>query len=671
MSHASILARTGLCLLALAAPSVAGAMQQEHRQPPLAPEVASEATGLPADGRLQPGVPYVGELRASDPRLATDGSLYRVFTINVPPGAHVLEVRLRSQQFVPYLSVGAGVDADCADCSNATPSLYSWTARLSRFVNGGETVSVRVNAMRAAESGRFELDYRLRPRAAHMELELGEVVEGELDPSDHVDKTGRVETWSVRLAAGQNVRIDLQSTDFDPQLRLLDAAGEIVAADDDSGPGKGARIIHLAAVTGVYRIEARAFAYRAPTGDYVLRAGMVAAGADSAQPIPIEVGGRWSGTLAPPLPLDERLREDGDAYDDIGPFRFLSFQANAGETYMIRAESDALDPAVTVGQIGMYGAFNDLGSDDDGGGGLNAELRFQATDGGLYHIRVRNLAQAHGRDFDAATVDVSLTLLPLPVAAGPPAVLQLDRPASGTLSPDGPRTDDDILYADHVIELQAGRRVRFDLSAVDDSDMDAVLEIGRASPDGVEWLAMDDDSGGGFDARLHFLPSASGAHLVRVRGYSAATIGRWRLLARLAPLSAPPRPARLQLGAWRESRLDAEDPTDLSGQPYERFTFQAEAGATYVIEMQSDSLFNVSVGARPAMLPEERYEEVYEVANPRLVYVAQVSGAVQVRTMVYAGDVPSVGLYRIRVQRTDTARPYPPETQTGEPLTPD
>jgi hypothetical protein len=61
---------------------------------------------------------------------------------------------------------------------------------------------------------------------------------------------------AIGMEAGKTYTIDLKSKVFDSYLFLRDAAGNVIAEDDDSGGGLDARIIFSCLVSGSYQIEA-------------------------------------------------------------------------------------------------------------------------------------------------------------------------------------------------------------------------------------------------------------------------------------------------------------------------------------------------------------------------------------------------------------------------------
>jgi CHAT domain-containing protein len=82
-------------------------------------------------------------------------------------------------------------------------------------------------------------------------------VEGQLtrdDPVDPVLKLGPHKVYTVKLLADTYYEMDLVSSKFDAYLRLEDANGRQLAADDDSGGELNARLVYRAETADAYRI---------------------------------------------------------------------------------------------------------------------------------------------------------------------------------------------------------------------------------------------------------------------------------------------------------------------------------------------------------------------------------------------------------------------------------
>jgi hypothetical protein len=61
--------------------------------------------------------------------------------------------------------------------------------------------------------------------------------------------------WTFAGSAGQTITVDVESGDFDSQIRLLNLDGELLTEDDDSGEGMSAQVTFTLPETGIYTIE--------------------------------------------------------------------------------------------------------------------------------------------------------------------------------------------------------------------------------------------------------------------------------------------------------------------------------------------------------------------------------------------------------------------------------
>lgn len=91
-------------------------------------------------------------------------------------------------------------------------------------------------------------------------IEIGQSVNGEwgtIPTSQQMSKPNE-RRYSLTVPSNKDnslVQIDLTSGDRDTGLMLLDSSGNLVEANDDSGPGSNARIVRRLA-SGTYTIVA-------------------------------------------------------------------------------------------------------------------------------------------------------------------------------------------------------------------------------------------------------------------------------------------------------------------------------------------------------------------------------------------------------------------------------
>ena len=134
-------------------------------------------------------------------------------------------------------------------------------------------------AARAASStvgGQYELDLATAagPRppfcAARGALALGGSATGNLSfaSCQYIDGTF-ADIYQVNLASDTQIALALDSNDFDAYLYLLDAKGNVVAQDDDSGGNLNSLIVD-SLTAGTYYVVATAFGDYTASGDYTL-----------------------------------------------------------------------------------------------------------------------------------------------------------------------------------------------------------------------------------------------------------------------------------------------------------------------------------------------------------------------------------------------------------------
>jgi hypothetical protein len=96
-------------------------------------------------------------------------------------------------------------------------------------------------------------------RVVELKVELS--VQAQLTKQDPVypRRGGRYKLYSVKLEAGKTYQIDMKSRALDAYLFLEDAAGTLLAEDDDGGENLDARIIFRPGKTATYRVIATTF----------------------------------------------------------------------------------------------------------------------------------------------------------------------------------------------------------------------------------------------------------------------------------------------------------------------------------------------------------------------------------------------------------------------------
>lgn len=347
------------------------------------------------------------------------------------------------------------------------------------------------------------------------DINFGETLRGELGAGDpkHSDGTP-YDGYRFQGRAGQQVVIDMQSAAFDAYL-VLRRAGDAqdLKTDDDGGggpQGHDSRLTFVLPANGDYEIRANAVSATA-SGPYALtlNAGAGAPPAPSVSVTPIALGQTLSGRLTT---SDAKLGDN--SYYDL-----YRFSGQAGQQVTATLRSGDFDAYVGIGPRGS----SDSKTDDDSGGGNDAQVTYVLPTTGEYEIRANSLsANVTG----AYTLQLTRSSPP----AGPQArTISLGQTVEGDLTTSDVKATDNSYYDLYRFSGNAGQRVRITMAS---KAFDAYLSL---RDDGDNQLASDDDGGGGTNAQIVYTLPRTGAYLIRANTLSANQTGAYALTLERAP----------------------------------------------------------------------------------------------------------------------------------------
>ncbi|MGB3310493.1 MAG: CHAT domain-containing protein [Nodosilinea sp.] len=289
-------------------------------------------------------------------------------------------------------------------------------------------------------------------------------VTGQLNSNSQVLNDGSYyNVYTFEGVAGESVVIEMSSQAFDTYLILLDADGNLIAEDDDSGGSTHSRIALTLPASGTYQIYANAYDSRA-IGQYSLslqsRAGTSlqpvavrspASSSASAAPSPSSSAPsqQASNTTASPTTASPEELVQGEPRisfagrlephgltDSPSMFGLVSFQGVAGDTIVIEVASNDFLPVLELNTR--------IGSDfkDRSGSRLVARLPntglydlyilphdYNSQTTGSYQLNVWVLEQADNRQEETLSAGL------------PPYVLDFDRDSSNPFFLTGVGTD--------------------------------------------------------------------------------------------------------------------------------------------------------------------------------------------------------------------------------------
>lgn len=216
-----------------------------------------------------------GALAETDNEDEETGKFYDQYTFRGTAGQRV-EIGMTSEAFDTYLALGR-MECGAWEELEADDDGGEGTSARLRFVlpSDGEYV-VRATSFGEA-TGAYMLTLAERvvtPRASER-ITAGETMSGELDEDDPVldSDNSFYETWTYEGHAGEQVRLSMESDEFDTYLSIGRMAGgewEEIASMDDGGEGTDSLLEVTLPEDGEYVIRANAFSSE-QTGAYTLR----------------------------------------------------------------------------------------------------------------------------------------------------------------------------------------------------------------------------------------------------------------------------------------------------------------------------------------------------------------------------------------------------------------
>jgi hypothetical protein len=297
-----------------------------------------------------------------------------------------------------------------------------------------------------------------------------------------VGEDGGPAGFRLTLQGGQAIElVAAQVGGSDPYLRVFDAnTGELLAENDDSAGSLSASARLYSAERRPLRIEVTSAAVEGDPGP--MRFDLILRPSDfrPRPPLAIELGQTLSGTL--------------DSEDEQ-VFRFRAERGQALTIAMDQAEGSSLDPMLEV-FMGDDAVGEPLASDDDGGGGLNARLRFSVPRTGVYAVRARGVSPSAGAFTISAAIAAEIDTTPLEIDLG--AV------ATGTLGGDVPERFYRLSESARAALASGSGSLVIEMRHVGEGEeaLDPLLDAGFQTPLGFSSLVSDDDSGGGTNARV-------------------------------------------------------------------------------------------------------------------------------------------------------------------------
>lgn len=542
-------------------PSLAAAVSTLALLWAAAPAVAQDAQSL----RI--GATVSGALTDGDGKAADDEYRYDDYRFDARAGQR-LEAILRSDAFDAYLSIYADGPRGEPLASDDDGLEEGTNARLRFTPERAGAYILRARTLSGLDGGDYSLSLQERPAAPRAprpsNIRLGATETGELTARDpEQDDGGRYDAYAFRANAGDRFVVTLESSAFDPLVRVGRMNGsdfvEMGSNDDAPGGGLNSRLTFTASTTGEYII--RATSLQDGLGRYVV-------GLSAALPAPpskpIAVGDEVKGKLG----AESTTNDNGQRAET---YRFTGTE---GQRVAIEMKSSDFDTYLTLRRASDDSV---LAEDDDGAGsGTDSRIARTLDAAGDYIIEARGFSDEAEGDY---TLKLTETAPP-----PPPTAATFGQTVEGEITEEDPQGDDGKRYDAYVFTGTEGQRVQAILRS---GDFDAYLEIGKAG-DTFEALASDDDGlAEGTDSRLNFTLPSSGDYVVRASPLDSEGKGLYSF--ELLDRGPEPKPGSLLVGGTVRGTLSNSAALSDEGAYFDAYRFQAKKDEKLRLTMVSNA----------------------------------------------------------------------------------
>lgn len=227
---------------------------------------------------------------------------------------------------------------------------------------------------------------------------------------------------------------------------------------------------------------------------------------------PVGAGGEKVHTVGPDgLSIEGEVKVNSPTLKVKSPFGDFKILAEPyevtlekGKAYVLTLNGKNIDSYLIV----QDDSGNQVGMDDDGGGGLNSKLRFSPANSGKYKVHAGSLGNRPG----AFVLGIKVSV--------PVAVQKLEL-KGGAARLDGKLNGDDIVY---VVQMKKDKSYRISLNS---EAFDTYLYVKDAT--GAKDLASNDDYGGTLNSRLSFRPTADGDYRIVASSFGGGAAGPFTL----------------------------------------------------------------------------------------------------------------------------------------------
>ncbi|MCH7975681.1 MAG: caspase family protein [Bacteroidetes bacterium] len=463
-----------------------------------------------------------GSLESGDPTLQ-NGEYYDAYPVEVQAGQWV-EVDLQSDDFDTYvvLLAPSGTNEQNDDFEGSTKRSM---LRMQATESG--TWQVYATSYAGGETGRYSLSIHVGGEGDTGDAALvsaqgsgARFESGRLEAGDSELTSGEYnDEYIVQGLAGEQLVLDLHSSDFDPYLILIQPDGEQVENDDHDGDLTRSMITATLPADGAYRVLVTTYE-PGSTGAYdlIIRGG----GGEGSTSFAAASGVRTErGTLEAG---DQSLRS-GEYFDTY------TFVGAPGQRITIDLQSSEFDTYLI-----LQPPRGESVQDDDGGGDVgHSIIEYDLTEPGTYRVAVTSytaeetgsyelkmdFSESFGQPSDGTTLAAGSDFSALVMLNA--GELTLNETIRGALESSDRRLPGGQFVDPHVFDGEADEPVLIEMTS---SSFDTYLIV--TLPTG-EVIKNDDFEGSTNLSRIEMIMPMDGRYRIEATSYAAGETGSYNL----------------------------------------------------------------------------------------------------------------------------------------------
>ncbi len=335
-----------------------------------------------------------------------------------------------------------------------------------------------------------------------------------------------------------------------------------------------------------------------------------------------------------------RLERGDRQLQDDSFFDLFEYRGQPGEQITVTLRSNDFD-AFLQGGPPTASDIDVQESDDDSGGGTDAQITATLGASGVYRVR----ANSYGADATGAyTISVESSR-GTPTTKGV-AAIQAGRTVQGRLDSSDRQLSDDSYFDVYEYRGSAGETIVITMRS---ADFDAFLQGGPPAGDDLSSADSDDDGGGGTNSQITTTVPSGGVYRIRANSLGANATGDYTLSVQ-SDASSPTSDV-LTAGQTITGQLDTSDTQASDDSYFDVYFYEGRPGERLLITLTSSDFDTYLEWAREEASGFETVDSDDDGAgntNSRLEVTVDRAGRYAILANSYAGG--QTGRYTLSIE---------------------